>query len=45
MAPKHTTVAAVNKAKHEVKSHKRGLDKMKKMGMDTSTVRTAEGVG
>jgi len=44
LSPKSTTVEAVEASHREVKSQKRALEKMKKMGMDTSTVKTAKGV-
>ena len=44
LAPKATTVAAVEASHREVKSHKRALKKLKKMGADTTKLSVAKGV-
>lgn len=44
LKPKATTVGAVKAARKEVASHKRGLKKLKKMGIGAGEVSAASGV-
>ena len=44
LAPKATTVEAVEASHREVKSQKRAIKKLKKWGADTSELATAKGV-
>ena len=44
LKPKSTTVAGVEAAQREVKSHQRGINKLRKAGVDTSELKTAAGV-
>lgn len=44
LEPESTTLGGVERAKEQVQSHKRGLEKLKKMGVETDIVKTAPGV-